>query len=177
MSNSWPFLLLALGCVFMSGVMTGKKLSSDCDIESVQKKYDSLTVYQATLKIPRSRDSIIEVVIEVPADVDTAFIVSDYFKRRKFVSEYRDTNISIEVSPVISMNTLDSLSLKYRWIRPTTITTVISKPRNEFYGGLSLGINQVAPTLYWKTDDKWLLGAAYNVVDPAVSLHFAYKIF
>lgn len=171
--------IVCIGLLFFGGMWAGRRSAPRCNVESVTKQYDSLTSYVANIPIPKHKDSIItkEVIVEIPAEVDTNAVVADYFKRRTFVTEYRDTNIAMTIRPVVSMNMLDSLSLEYKWLRPVSKTTVLSKPSNEFYGGVGLGIGQVSPMVLWNTKDKWVFGASYNIIDPSVNLYVAYRIF
>lgn len=105
-------------------------------------KWDTVREYYTFIDTVKE-DTII--YREVPADVDTAAILKDYFASKTYSRDYTDSNINITIADTVSKNALGHYTLSYQWKQPVSISTYkISGPVAgiEFNGqkmGLSVG--------------------------------------
>jgi len=122
------------------------------DYELLKQEIDTVYVEKEVIK-----------EVEIPADVDSLAIVRDYFASYKvtdtlqldydFPTEVTDSlgnrppsNLGYGIlTDVISQNTIQSREIDWFFRIPTVYNTTIVKelPKNEFYYGLGLGVDQV----------------------------------
>lgn len=180
------FVVLAfvLSCLmsFRYGHNQGQ-LSSQYKLDSTQVKYDTVT-YDAQINVRDSTnivDSIVVITIidTIPFtdEIDTNAIVSNYFVRRETEVKYQDSNIVLNIRPVIVRNSLDSISFNYRLLRPTQVNYLSPKGKYEWYVGLSAGRMNVSPYLQVNIKDKYLVGVNYNLLQGGVGFSAGVRLF
>jgi hypothetical protein len=119
---------------------------------------------------PIFRDTGSVQIIELPAD--SAAITKAYLKLHKdFYSTYfyqdtvvNDSAMFIEVGSEITQNKPVKYNINWYDKTPTIInntTNVYSK--NELYLGLSVGVNQISPSILFKSRNNLIFGAGYNI--------------
>ena len=75
-------------------------------------------------------------------DVDTAVILKDYFLKKGYEWQKKDSNIVVNGYSIVKENRLISTDIKYKWLKPTT--TTITNVDNSIhynkyiYGGLGI---------------------------------------
>ena len=174
--------LIFLCFILFASFDYGKKIGRDSigyKVDSVQLRVDSLTNYTASFNVDTPDPQILTLVdtMEVPADVDSASIFKDYFTRKGYDLHHRDTNIFITIKPYLFNNSLDSLHLDYRILRPQSVTHVSPKKRFEVYGGMYAGRGNISPTINFSVKEKWMAGVSYNLVDPTILVGLQYRLY
>lgn len=64
--------------------------------------------------------------LPIPVNVDTAAIIRDYFTQYVASDTLIDTNLYALIIDTISGNRITGRSFSYRWLKPTTTTTIIN---------------------------------------------------
>lgn len=64
--------------------------------------------------------------IEIPANIDTAAIIRDYFTQYIGTDTLIDSNLFATITDTISGNKITGRSFSYRWLKPTTINTIVN---------------------------------------------------
>jgi hypothetical protein len=100
-------------------------------------------VYYIPNDIHHYHDSLIYVTHydTIPADVDTAAILSDYYALHEYNRTWKDTLLKVDVTDWISENRVRDTRFSYQILRPQTIitNTVIENHYNHrIYVGLDL---------------------------------------
>lgn len=136
------------------------------DYELLKQEIDTVYVekeVKVTKYVPKYITKEIIKEVEIPADVDSLAIVRDYFASYKvvdtlqlaydFPTEVTDSlgnkppsNLGYGIlTDVISQNAIQSREIDWFFRIPTVYNTTIVKelPKNEFYYGLGLGVDQV----------------------------------
>mgnify|MGYP001105031598 CR=1 FL=1 len=136
------------------------------DYELLKQEIDTVYVekeVKVTKYVPKYITKEVIKEVEIPADVDSLAIVRDYFASYKvtdtlqldydFPTEVTDSlgnrppsNLGYGIlTDVISQNTIQSREIDWFFRIPTVYNTTIVKelPKNEFYYGLGLGVDQV----------------------------------
>jgi hypothetical protein len=136
------------------------------DYELLKQEVDTVYVekeVKVTKYVPKYITKEVIKEVEIPADVDSLAIVRDYFASYKvtdtlqldydFPTEVTDSlgnrppsNLGYGIlTDVISQNTIQSREIDWFFRIPTVYNTTIVKelPKNEFYYGLGLGVDQV----------------------------------
>lgn len=178
-------LTFVLSCLmsFRFGHNQGQ-LSSQYKIDSIANQYDSIITYKVGIDIRDSVNIIDSAVVTkiidtIPFvdDIDTNAIVSDYFVRKETEVRYRDSNIAINIRPVIALNSLDSLSFNYRLLRPTQVNYLSPKKEYEWYVGMQVGQMVASPYIQCNIKDRWSVGVYYNAIGGGISFGVGYRLF
>lgn len=120
--------------------------------------------------------------------IDTQSVVSAYLEKRSYRSEFQDSSLHIEVKPVIFQNTLDSISLNYRFIRPRVERVVERRivppvPTWSIYGGVATYIHpehsSFLPTIQGRYRENLLFGVGISPWSESLSFHLSvtFKLF
>jgi len=135
------------------------------DYELLKQEVDTVYVekeVKVTKYVPKYITKEVIKEVEIPADVDSLAIVRDYFASYKvtdtlqldydFPTEVTDSlgnkppsNLGYGIlTDVISQNTIQSREIDWFFRIPTVYNTTIVKelPKNEFYYGLGVGVDQ-----------------------------------
>lgn len=97
-------------------------------------------VIEKTQYVPKWRTKVTTIHDTVLADVDTAFILNDYYS----TYAYTDTLSLDSLGSIIINDTISKNSILFRDVQPnifiptTTVTNTVYLNRREFYGGISL---------------------------------------
>ena len=136
------------------------------DFELVKKEIDTVFVekeVKVTKYVPKYITKEVIKEVEIPVDVDSLAIIKDYFSKitvkdtlnltYEFPTEVTD---SLGAKPdsslgfgiltdVISQNRIESREIDWFFKIPTVYNTTIVKevPKNEFYYGFGLGVDQI----------------------------------
>lgn len=80
-----------------------------------------------TFSIPTPGPTVRETtILEIPALVDTAAIIRDYFTQYVAADTLIDSNLYALIVDTISGNKITGRSFSYRWLKPTTINTIVN---------------------------------------------------
>ena len=164
-------ILLLVGAIFLMrgcGTDYGDKTIVDVDgeqYELLESKTDTIFVekeVKVTKYVPKYITKEVIKEVEIPIDVDSLAIIKDYFSKitvkdtlnltYEFPTEVTD---SLGAKPdsslgfgiltdVISQNRIESREIDWFFKIPTVYNTTIVKelPKNEFYYGFGLGVDQ-----------------------------------
>lgn len=118
--------------------------------------------------------------IPVPAIVDTMAILRAYFEENIYDQSLGDSQLSANLSCVVSKNKLKSLDFKYKILRPTAIIQE-EKEKIKVFAGLAIGASKTGLTAFGPEvsilDKKdHLIGFNYNLIDNSVNASLAWKI-
>lgn len=114
----------------------------------------------------------VEKVVEVPADVDTAQILQDYYAERTYNDTIPiDTVGNAYITDVISENRIMSRNASFDYKLPTIENTTFVKelPKRQVFFGGGLGVdktnivNNVNTGLLYKTKDDRIFGAHFGI--------------
>lgn len=122
------------------------------------------------------------VEVGIPADVDTAAILVDYFMVREYADSAYNDSVKIHYSAVVNRNELKSMELKYRLTVPTMVVTkssTLTVSRQMAFIGLDLTSNGtnlgIYPSIYFDTRYA-MWGAGYDPLSKSVKLGVYRKI-
>ena len=165
-------ILLLVGVIFLMrgcGTDYGDKEIVNIDgedFELIEQKTDTVFVekeVKVTKYVPKYITKEVIKEVEIPVDVDSLAIIKDYFSK----ITVKDTlNLAYDfpevvtdslgnkpsgdlgygiLTDVISQNRIESREIDWFFKIPTVYNTTIVKelPKNEFYYGLGLGVDQV----------------------------------
>ena len=165
-------ILLLVGIIFLMrgcGTDYGDKEIINIDgedFELIEQKTDTVFVekeVKVTKYVPKYITKEVIKEVEIPVDVDSLAIIKDYFSK----ITVKDTlNLAYDfpevvtdslgnkpsgdlgygiLTDVISQNRIESREIDWFFRIPTVYNTTIVKelPKNEFYYGLGLGVDQV----------------------------------
>ena len=127
-------------------------------------------------------DTIIEYV-NVPIDIDTAYIMKDYYAKKKFIRNWEDSLIKVSLTDILYENSPYSNKFTYIIKRPQQIiVNNYTKPLYKYtvYGGLFMDIGVKEPIIglnltYIK--DKNLFSIGYAPHNKYIHLKYNTKIF
>ena len=164
-------ILILIGIIFLMrgcGTDYGDKEIVNIDgedFELIEQKTDTVFVekeVKVTKYVPKYITKEVIKEVEIPADVDSLAIVRDYFASYKVTDTLQlaydfpevvtdslgnkpsgDLGYGI-LTDVISQNTIQSREIDWFFKIPTVYNTTIVKelPKNEFYYGFGLGVDQ-----------------------------------
>ena len=164
-------ILLLVGIIFLMrgcGTDYGDKEIINVDgedFELIKKEIDTVFVekeIQVTKYVPRYITKEVIKEVEIPIDVDSLAIIKDYFSKVTVTDtlnlDYdfpKEVTDSLGQAPpsslgfgiltdVISQNRIESREIDWFFKIPTVYNTTIVKelPKNEFYYGFGLGVDQ-----------------------------------
>jgi hypothetical protein len=92
----------------------------------------------------------------IPANVDTAAILKDYFSTYGYTWEEQDSNLSWKLRTVISRNQPLSYDFKYNILRPQTLTNNYTDNSITYHKYIQLGLSM---PVYKLTNDSTKLNA------------------
>ena len=171
-------LTILLAAAFFGGHQLGvsntKAKAQRWQEDSLVVRYDSIEVKNViAVEAPTRVDTL-----SIPVEIDTSEILADYFSRKSYESQYRDSSLAINFKPVISHNRLDSLDFSYRILRPEQVSYFSENPKHELYAGVMAGGLFAGPKVQWSIKDRWLVGAGYNLLNQPgkLQLSLTYRI-
>lgn len=102
--------------------------------------------------------------VPVPADVDTAAVLKDYFTRKRLKDSLQVNDVRIKVDYNLLANNLETASWEVVNLRPTEVQYFSARDKpNRIGAGILMGRNFAAPSLQYSYKDLQLqLG--YNLV-------------
>lgn len=92
-------------------------------IISIKEIHDTTTYAIKGDSIP-SPERIIHDTI--PADVDTAAILADYYSHKEYDRSFNDSNILISIQDTVSQNALGRSTINYKWKKPVQIINTLA---------------------------------------------------
>jgi hypothetical protein len=175
--------LLVLLLMFGWGFRSGKR-----SVKPLVAQSDTVIVHDTTLRTILKPDYHLRLdtilhTDTVPADVDTATILKDYFARFVYERRWLDKEVDITLSDTISQNKPLSEQISYRILRPQTIiykTSTYQKVSNRYvYAGIFIntanasldGIEAIMAS------PKWYGGVGYMPMSKGVNLRVGVTIF
>ena len=132
-------------------------------------KWDTLKI-DSLVYVPRWRTKINTIHDTVPANIDTLYILKDYYSKYF----YTDTLNLDSLGSIVINDTISKNSILFREIHPnvliptTTITNTVYINKREFYGGFGLKgrtdqINYLGGELLYRTKNKQVYGAGVGL--------------
>lgn len=136
------------------------------------------TVYETkTVTVPEyvpvpGKTEYVEKIVEVPAEVDTAKILQDYYAERTYNDTIPiDTVGTAYITDVVSENKIQSRNAAFDYTLPTIENTIFvkEKPKRKVFFGGGLGvdkqniINNVKTGVLYKTRDDRIFGAHFGI--------------
>lgn len=131
--------------------------------DSVSVVFDTVPYYDTTRPIIVAADPV-----PLPADIDTAAVLKDYFTRKTYRDSLQVNDVRIKVDYNLLANNLETASWQVVNLRPTQLQYFSAKEKpNRIAAGMLMGRNLVAPNLQYSYK-KLQLQVGYNLVqDPA----------
>mgnify|MGYP003663412428 FL=1 len=134
-------------------------------ISKVEIKWDTLRI-DSLIYVPKWRTKIKTIHDTTPADIDTLYILKDYYSKYF----YTDTLNLDSLGSIVINDTISKNSILFREIHPnvliptTTITNTVYINKREFYGGFGIKgrsnqLNYLGGELLFKTKNN----QAYNI--------------
>lgn len=174
-------ILLLLGLAFWGGRRT-------CPGPQIETHTDTLYVYDTITKVI-TKDHYTETIdtifypdsILIPADVDTAAILADYYRTYKYDRSWGDSTISVNFSDYISRNRITrSTLLNYKLLKPqSTIINTTNVLNYQKY--INIGLRTDITFLYPEFQasyigPKFSYGLGYMPRQKALTVNFGYNI-
>lgn len=191
MSNSTKIIIIESIAIILLCLFLFKACQTDSQpttrktkIEKEYKYYPKY--YPLKLEHYTKGDSI---KVPIPAVVDTASIIRNYFMQYTFTDSIRDTNIAISSQVQIALNRVLKSDIKYKLLRPSVSTTVTiennteTKPRPALLLGADVGFSnkkqftQFSPSFLFITKNKKAFGAGYDVLNQTYQAKIYLPIF
>ena len=134
-------------------------------ISKVEIKWDTLRI-DSLIYVPKWRTKIKTIHDTTPADIDTLYILKDYYSKYF----YTDTLNLDSLGSIVINDTISKNSILFREIHPnvliptTTITNTVYINKREFYGGFGIKgrsdqLNYLGGELLFRTKNN----QAYNI--------------
>lgn len=151
-------------------------ISTQYIVDSLLVVVDSLTVQVDSLNSIEDHIIFLEKVTE--KDVDTAFIISQYYSKYKHTIKHRDSSLYMKFDFTLNKNKIQVPRLEYKLLGSTTV--IHTKPiiKNHYFFGTSLGGSEngikdfSAQLLLTKRNHAISIG--YNLLDPEMNLRLGY---
>ncbi len=174
-------IILLLGALLLERECSGDRIAHSGDTSLFTYKSFDTNTYHIN---PVVKPSPVYITYNhVPAIVDTAEILKDYFATYHYNISVADSNLTGSVSGRISRNRIDTLAFKYKWLKPVTITnTVITRENKKklfagFHVGLSRsGITDFGPEAIFVTAKDRCYKANFDFIDKSISAGMHWKI-
>jgi hypothetical protein len=122
------------------------------------------------------------VEVGVPANVDTAAILADYFMVREYADSAYNDSVKIHYSAVVNRNALKSMELSYKLTLPQMVVTkssTLTVNKQLAFIGLDLTSNGtnlgIYPSIYFDTRYA-MWGAGYDPLNRSVKFGVYRKI-
>jgi len=187
MKAKW-IILLAVICL-IAGCICGKKWSDAVNAPIVQT--DTILVFDTIVhEIPIDVHHYTQVIdtvysteyVEIPADVDTMAILTDYFRTFRYTRNWNDSIIEVELVDFVTQNKITNSNwLQYKLLQPQTVITNTTEYNTySKYITLSLdtdfrlvspsfGVNYVGKTFgggirYYPVQNVWGAGISYTLI-------------
>jgi hypothetical protein len=129
----------------MRGCSRNKPISEPKIITETIVKWDTLKI-DSLVYVPKWRTKVTTIHDTVLANVDTAFILNDYYS----TYAYTDTLSLDSLGSIIINDTISKNSILFRDVQPNifiptiTVTNTSYIHQREFFGGVSLGVSPTA---------------------------------
>lgn len=122
--------------------------------------YDTSTIIHRHTRTQIEKTITDTIHVNIPAQIDTAAILKQYFTLTYHSDTIRDTNLVAVISDTIGYNRLLSRTFKYQITRPTTIV----KKRPRFAAGIIFDKSLTpTPTITCDLNRKWAVSAGYSL--------------
>jgi hypothetical protein len=174
MLKKWHFYLIAVAIVLLLGILGGWRLHKTlrpCPVIT----QDTITlvdtvVHTIEIRVPYyiiHTDTIIWEV-EIPAQVDTAFILKDYFAKHVYTREWKDSLLYAVQVDTVSQNKISPQSFSYKILRPQTIITNTIDNTTTYNSYLTVGFTMLLnDPKYWGVKgtlntSKFYVGVGYH---------------
>ena len=135
--------------------------------------YDTSTIVHRHTREQIERTIVDTIHVNIPANIDTAAILKQYFTLTHHADTIRDTNIVAVISDTIGYNRLLARTFKYQITRPTLIQ---KKRALLLIGGIFDLKGRVEPTLSISPSPKWMLHAGYSLTEKTPKVGFSYVL-
>jgi len=183
--------LIVIGCLNIAAIglcaflMLRDKEPVQVPVQTIVNTiYDSTKVVSKPIYLKEIKEKILRDTIRltIPADVDTAAILREFFTSRYYLHEYRDSNITINIKDSVRYNAIVFRQVDYRWLKPfSSSTTNIIEPVAKWNWLIGFGYEWRTPypgiiPTFGAQYKSWSLMAGYNLIYKSPSIHFNYKL-
>lgn len=149
------------------------------------------TMHDTVINTVTKKDTIF-VPVEIPADVDTAQILKDYFSVYRYLWEKQDSNISLKLYTTVTKNQPIAYDISYKWLKPQQV--IVNNIDNTItynkylYIGASLPVYPLKDSIGIATINhigldaiyafpKGYIGAQWKPYDNVISAKVGIKLF
>lgn len=151
------FLLIA-GTFYFTKKYAVSAQPGMCLKDSTVVHYDTVLYYDTTAPV-----LIEEVARVIPAEIDSAKVVANYYTARSYSDSLQVNDVRIKVDYSIFENSLDSTRWQVQNLRPISENYYSArKYDNRLLVGLSVSQGIMAPSLTYQRN-QWQFMAGYNI--------------
>ncbi|MDD4847615.1 MAG: hypothetical protein PHR53_02475, partial [Bacteroidales bacterium] len=118
----------------------------------------------------------------IPAVIDTAAVINDYFSRKTYTVPYSDSTIEAETDVVISQNAVDLVAFRYCIYQKNTLITKTVVQPPKWAVSFGLGVNYHPPSqtagidvlaaLHYK---RHIIAPRYDVIHRTMGVSYSYQ--
>jgi len=179
----FAFLLGALAAFYFKGCEPQPKL-----VKVDSKKYEVIASKSDTLYITKTEKKYVKgediyhdttIFVEVPADVDTAAILANFYAKNVFTDTFKIQYGKFVIRDTVQFNRVLGRSYYADLLVPVITNTQIVKerPKVQVFAGLGAGfynynISEVSAHLFLKTKKNTLFGIGAGVGDGKLNYKF-----
>ena len=182
----FAFLLGALAAFYFRGCFSGQTIQKIVKVDG--KKYEVIASKSDTEYITKTEKKYVKgediyhdttIYVEVPADVDTAAILADFYAKNVFTDTFKIEYGKFVIRDTIQFNRVLGRSYYADLVVPVITNTQIVKerPKVQVFAGVGAGvygynISEVSAHLFLKTKKNTLFGVGAGVADNKINYKF-----
>jgi len=182
----FAFLLGALAAFYFKGCLPEATIEKIVKVDS--KKYETIASKSDTLYINKTEKKYVKgediyhdttIFVEVPADVDTAAILANFYAKNVFTDTFDIKYGKFVISDTVQFNKVLGRSYYADLLVPVITNTQIVKerPKVQVFAGIGAGfykynISEVSAHLFLKTKKNTLFGIGAGVGDGKLNYKF-----
>jgi hypothetical protein len=176
----YALLLAVIVWLFFSKSCGTGSTHSTTDTIRTQKVIHDTTTHSIQVSVPTPYMVVKEVHDTLKTNADTVRVIGDYFSKKFYKREFKDTSLSVTLLDTITENALAGQHFEYKIYRPTIIqTTTIIKTQAQ-HNKVSAGVfgtltnNKIGLGLSGQFLSKSgkLITAGYDVINRSVMVGF-----
>jgi len=182
----FAFLLGALAAFYFRGCFSGQTIQKIVKVDG--KKYEVIASKSDTEYITKTEKKYVKgediyhdttIFVEVPADVDTAAILAEFYAKNVFTDTFKIEYGKFVIRDTIQFNRVLGRSYYADLVVPVITNTQIVKerPKVQVFAGVGAGvyrynISEVSAHLFLKTKKNTLFGVGAGVFDNKINYKF-----
>jgi hypothetical protein len=182
----FAFLLGALAAFYFRGCFSGPSIQKIVKVDG--KKYEVIASKSDTEYITKTEKKYVKgediyhdttIFVEVPADVDTAAILAEFYAKNVFTDTFKIEYGKFVIRDTIQFNRVLGRSYYADLVVPVITNTQIIKerPKVQVFAGVGAGvyrynISEVSAHLFLKTKKNTMFGVGAGVLDNKINYKF-----